>query len=454
MQVRLTDGEGELTYNGIRDPGKLREFILTDVMAYFVHRRVSNLFHSKSADDSKRDRYREMSVAIARALALDFHGDNAGTPADQISKRVANVVDAVDGLEQRHKSPSTTVTGEQMEAIAGIAGRGPRQISVRLMPPLNSECGMFAPGESGTHVGMGDVCRHIIDSILVPSRDEMRLQSVLRQQYQVGATVLGDVKGLDETLMLECVRMYLAVRCVLRSPFQSVGDVYEPALDWESFAELLPPMPRRVELSSPVILSVGGDGAVAAALAGAGGPMAGAEVLRCSDDRTDVGVQLYKARLARDYMPCTLVVVCNGCPAERVLADVRSELSTMRWRPVSVVCVSDDRPSDGGVDTVWIGSRDRSPGDILDDVRVLADTGFLRNDGRSAALFRGPYRDVLGMGFALPDDAGTCTDAVEAAGALARVSSMLSPPGTPYRDMVECVRAVVRRVSEGGRGSL
>ena len=258
MQVRLIGDPSQLTYNGIRDPGKLKEFILTDVLTFFVHRRVSNLFHSKGGDDDRRNKFREMSISISRSLALDYHGDNVGTPADQISKRIANIVDLMDGIEQRNKAPSTLVTEEQIRILRSMIGGSGNTVSVKLSPPLNTECGMLAIGESKTHACLEEVCRHIIDNILVPSRGEIRLQAVIRQQYEVGYHVLGDIKGLDENLMLDCVRMYMAMRCVLHAPFQSVGDVYEPSLEEGSFMELLPRMPKPVKFVDPIIVSIGG----------------------------------------------------------------------------------------------------------------------------------------------------------------------------------------------------
>ena len=414
---------------------------MADLLACHIFRRVSNRFHARSGDGSKRSAYHDLSVAAARALALHFHGGNAGTPADQITKRIANMTALLEGDAQPHSSPSTTVTDEQLEVMRTVFAGGSRQPSVKVIPPLNAELG------GATHVPVGDVISHVVDDILVPSRDSMPMQSVLRQQYQVGGDVLGSLKGMDEELMLECVRVYLALRCVLNAPFQVVGEVHEPSLAVPSFSELLPPMPERVSVVSPVVLAVGrGDDGFAARAAS--GPLGGAPVLACTPDPVDVGVQLYKARLSSGYGPCTLVVVPDKRSEAAAAAAVSAELERMGWSPTTIsVSSGDGAPGcipDGAVVV------DRSEGDdaALRALGMLARDGVSDRDQRVLVLLRSAYADVLSLGYPAVEGArrrlSGAWDCAAAASELDSAAFGEPSPDCGFREMVLCVREAVR----------
>ena len=392
-----------------------------------------------------------MSISISRSLALDYHGDNVGTPADQISKRIANIVDLMDGIEQRNKAPSTLVTEEQIRILRSMIGGSGNTVSVKLSPPLNTECGMLAIGESKTHACLEEVCRHIIDNILVPSRGEIRLQAVIRQQYEVGYHVLGDIKGLDENLMLDCVRMYMAMRCVLHAPFQSVGDVYEPSLEEGSFMELLPRMPKPVKFVDPIIVSIGGYADIIETLTGAGGPLAGSDVLNSTRDPTDLGIQLYKARLLRDYRSCTLVLVM-GDDTEGVITTSLSELRKMHWTPSSLICVSPVDSMDVGspCGATWLSSGESSS-DLRSRMSALMEHGVIHSDVRVLSLLKSPYLDVLMLAYPgldkIASDICSMSDSEEV---IHHVSGHILDPvpaDSLYPDMVRAVRSVVLNMS-------
>ncbi|MDO5853959.1 MAG: hypothetical protein Q4Q62_08005, partial [Thermoplasmata archaeon] len=81
MQIRLmsygSEGSEELEYAGVRDEAKLKEFVMTDLLASYVYRSAANWFHLSGGDSSKDERV-EAVRAMSRAFALDYHGDNVG----------------------------------------------------------------------------------------------------------------------------------------------------------------------------------------------------------------------------------------------------------------------------------------------------------------------------------------------------------------------------------------
>ena len=255
MKIRLRSDDGTddwVAYEGIRNTAKLKQFVLTDHLTAFVYSRVSHRFHSTTDDndDKRREEFREMSVRIARSLALDYLGTNEGTPADQVSRRVVNMVAAMEGREQEKATPATLVTREQLESTkAFMSGKGP-QTSVRMSREMASSMGL------GAHASIHDVTTEIVQ-MLVDSRDEMRMQSVMRLQYDSMRRILGDLKKVPDDLAISCTRMYLALRCVLQSEMQSLGDVMEPSFDCDSLMEVVPRMLPGPAMESPVIITIG-----------------------------------------------------------------------------------------------------------------------------------------------------------------------------------------------------
>ena len=394
MKIRLVnDAEtGDwLSYDGIRSTDKLKQFLLTDLLTAFVYSRVSNRFHSSSIEGEeyqrKLEEHRDMVSRISRAFSLDYLGTTDGTPADQVSRRVANMIAALDGTEQPKPSAAATVKPEQLLIARGfVSGKG-NQISVRSSPQFGDAFG------GATHVPVSKACGWIVD-MLTDCRGNIRLQSIMRLQHETMLRVLGGERRIPEDISLSCTRMYLALRCILRPELKSVGDVCEPMLSLESLEEVIPTIPPGPELPSPVVLAFGRSMALAESLTHTQGPLFGAPVLRCLMDETDIGVQLYKARVLRDYGRSGVVIVSDD-DASSILDRASAEIRRMGWDVTALITVSPERRTSG----FHICTEGKSPTSVSDDLRCLVENGSAPDDERLRSILCGTYADILSLGY-------------------------------------------------------
>ena len=394
MKVRIADDQGtvgELGYEGIRSTDKLKQFLLTDLLTAFAYSRVSNRFHSNSIEGEeyqrKLEEHRDMVSRIARVFSLDYLGTTEGTPADQVSRRIANMIAALDGREQPKQSAATTVTTDQLLVARGfVTGKG-TQISVRSSPQFGDAFGGAA------HVPASMACGWIVD-MLTDCRGNIHLQSMMRLQHETMLRVLGGERRIPDDVSLSCTRMYLALRCILRPELQSVGDVSEPVLSLGSLEEVIPTIPSGPELPSPVILAFGRSMALAEALSHAQGPLFDAPVPRCLDDDADIGVQLYKARVLRDYGRSGIVIVSDG-DASSILDRASDEIRRMGWDVTALIAVSPERRVGG----YHVCTEGKSPTSVSEDLRCLVENGSAPDDGRLLSMLCGTYADILALGY-------------------------------------------------------
>ena len=442
MKFRLVDDAetGEwLSYDGIRSTDKLKQFLLTDLLTAFVYSRVSNRFHSSSVEGEEYQRrleeHRDMVSRIARAFSLDYLGMTEGTPADQVSRRVANMIAALDGREQPKQSAAATVKPEQLLVARGfVSGKG-AQMSVRSSPQFGDAF------DGAAHIPASKACGWIVD-MLTDCRGNIHLQSIMRLQHETMLRVLGGERRTPDDISLSCTRMYLALRCILRPELQSVGDVYEPMLSLESLKEVIPTIPPGPELPSPVVLAFGRSVALAEALSHAQGPLFGAPVLRCLQDETDIGVQLYKARVLRDYGRSGIVIVSDG-DASLILDQASSEIRRMGWEVTALITVFPDRRSSG----YHICTEGKSPTSVTEDLRCLVENGSTQDDGRLLSMLCGTYADFLTLGY--PELGTTPMDPGSGMGVIAdRYSRTLrAEPAKDcgFRPLVLAVRSMIIR---------
>lgn len=394
MKVRIADEQGavgELGYEGIRSTDKLKQFMLTDLLTAFVYSRVSNRFHSTSVEGEeyqrKLEEHRDMVSRIARAFSLDYLGTTDGTPADQVSRRVANMIAALDGIEQPKPSAAATVKPEQLIVARGfVSGKG-NQISVRSSPQFGDAFGGAA------HIPASMACGWVVD-MLTDCRGNIRLQSIMRLQHETMLRILGGERRIPDDISLSCTRMYLALRCILRPELQSVGDVCEPMLNLESLEEVIPTIPPGPELPSPVVLAFGRSMALAEALTHTQDPLFGAPVLRCLMDETDIGVQLYKARVLRDYGRSGIVIVSDG-DSSPIVDLASSEIRRMGWEVTALITISTERRAGG----YHICTEEKSPTSVSEDLRCLVENGSVPDDERLLSMLCGTYADILALGY-------------------------------------------------------
>ena len=400
MKIRLIGGGADaLEYNGIRDQEKLKTFILADILTYQLYRIASNRFHFKGDDESQRKKYLDMVVSMSKSLSLDFYGSNSGTPADQISKRIQNIVDALNGDTQKNSSPSVLLTDEQMSFYSDSHKDGSSQISVKLLPPLNNEPFMMTGhSTSRSHVPLSDIVKWISDDMLTASRGEIQVQCVLRNQYEVLFRTLGGLKGIPDDVALDAVRIYLSLKSVFHLPLQNVGEIYEPAMNIESFRELLSPMPPRISMEKPIALVIGDVENHQKLPSDLESVFPGIPHFISSTDELGIGTALYKSRLSSGYGGCTLIAVMDKNTVDYAIPIIQSEIDKMNWTSARLIGICTTRPLDGihSTGNVNIIGADS---DLVKRLEVLKNTGIDPNDIRLTSLLKGPYYDVLCKGY-------------------------------------------------------
>lgn len=397
MKIRLIgDGTESLDYNGIRDPDKFKAFILTDLITNYVHRTVSNRFYLKGESDESRSKYNDMIVSISRAIALDYYGSNSGTPADQITKRINNIISTINGSKQKHSSPSTLITENQQTFYQYCFDDSKPQISVRLVQPTRTaSTGLLGIFTSGPHAPIWPIVKWIKQDLLSSSRDDSRMQSVLRNQYEIGHRIFDSTKALSEDLMLDLTRTYMALRVVLSQTFQNVGDTFEPVLRIESFQELVPRLPDKIVIKNPVILIITGSLDAFYEMDSLKDIFPNAPTINAISDEVGIGSALYKARLSSNYEPCTIVVL-NKSENKSTFTIIQSELEKMRWMPSCTLSISDNSEMvPDGMDVVQI----TSDSNLIERIKSIREKGMDLQDRRLLSLLKGPYLDILSIGY-------------------------------------------------------
>lgn len=440
MKVRLTGSaqvNDVLQYDGVRSNDKLKLFILTDLCTAYVYMRASRHFHytTNDSNEDRKSQFRDMSVRMARAIALDYLGSNDGTPADQVSRRVGNMVAALEGREQDGTKPATLVTPEQLEITNNFLSSEGRQISVRMSQGMARSMGLAA------HAPIRGVADSIV-GMLVDSRDEMRMQAVMRLQYDTMQNVLGGLGRIPGEVAIACTRMYLALRCILRSDLLALGDVLEPSFDDGSLREIVPVIGPGPSVENPVILAIGsGTSGLAEGLTRTSWKLGGAPVFRCFRDETDIGIQLYKARLSRDYGGCTLLVLTDE-PSDREM--IESELARMGWSTPTVILLSNNEIPKGNY---RVNTRGKTPSAVSDDVRCLSESGASPDDPGMLSLLCSPYADILSIGYPEIDRERRSLEPESGLEIISerygRITSGEPVGGTRFDPIVICVREIV-----------
>lgn len=400
------DQSQQLDYHAVRNEKKLKEMIMTDLMTSYIFKTVSLDYHGRSCSDC--DMAIEFMRIISRQILFHYHGDNIGTPANQISKRVNNILSFLS-----EKSPSEEggcsgdplktegLTDRQRSFIRSFysASDNNGSISIRVTAPLNE---VF---DGRSHVKLDELVHWIINDLIMQSREIRELQCIIFVQDNLLDDILGDIKGVSDTVKLKCIRMYLALRCALSRDMQGVGKVYELVFDSSSLYELLP-IPQRHQIMDKInILFDSQNWDVTDAISKVlveNGMEVNSE--RCSQDRMDLAIRLYMLRLRSGYQIGHLLIALDVVNDGTIDA-IRSTLDIMKWDVGTILVLTSDvsRVRATHPDVVFIDSG-KEDTDIVADLLLFQSKGVTA-DGHFMTLMKGVMKDILKMGYPAMDDA-------------------------------------------------
>ncbi len=455
MSIRTiadVDRGQQLDYHAVRNEKKLKEMIMTDLMTSYTFKVISLDYHGRSGSDY--DATIELVRTISRQILFHYHGDNVGTPANQISKRVSNILSFLtknDPSEAKYdgdvSAKAEELTHRQCSFIKSFynASDSSESISIRVSAPLNE---VF---DGRSHVRLDELVRWIIGDLITQSRDTRELQCIIFVQDRLLDDILGNIKGVSDLVKLKCIRMYLALRCALSRDMICVGKVCELVFEPSSLYELLPIPQRHQTMDRINILfdSRSGDaiGAITAALT-ANGMEVNSE--RCSPDKTDLAIHLYMLRLKSDYQIGHLLIALDAVD-DAMIDTIRSTLDVMRWNVGSLLVLSGDvsgvcasRP-----DTVFIDSR-KAEADIVTDLILFQSKGVTA-DAHFMTLMKGMMKDILKIGYPAMDEA-SIDGARSYASLMDYYSNALagSPVKASYGCFVYAVRDYIMELNERG----
>ena len=126
-------------FDGIRTEEKLKTFLMTDLMTYYVYRQLSdNYFANKSNEDEKK--HLDDILKTSKNIALHYAGNPSGTPADQIAKRVENLVRMIRDEVPRHNDKAVTINPGNLQYYHDFFDKSSEneQIAVKVM--LKTDC--------------------------------------------------------------------------------------------------------------------------------------------------------------------------------------------------------------------------------------------------------------------------------------------------------------------------
>lgn len=393
----------DLVFGGIRTEEKLKNFLLSDLMTYRTYMLLSdNYFSSKSGEDEQKH-LREI-IRISKTISLFYAGNPSGTPADQISKRVENLICLIRGETFRFTDAAVVIADSNIQFYHDFFSHDDSpQIAIQLVLP-GSSCAesirlKYAyEGGSLRYVAMSDLCTWIIQDILEKSRSDLSLQSIMKVQYDLLESIFGDKFAVPENIIYDLIRWYIAISCCLHNTFERIGDMYGPVFNFDSFKELIPTfkLPFRTD---NLIIVLSSDEHFAFDPSDFDGLFKNIQIFSNPIDNWDLELMLYKARLSSGYRPYNLIAMdIEG--SSGWMSMLIESMRHIKWLPIHMIIVSDNTENrDIQLDSARISYGSRSKQTVLFDILNTYGIGFCSNDRYAESILRTTFKDILELGY-------------------------------------------------------
>ncbi len=377
----------DLQFNGIANARKLKSFVMSDILTLYIYKRFSiQHFYSDSTDEeqSLQDIRR-----ISKQFVYQFIGTNSGTPANQISKRVDDLLFRVikgvgKGSTQVGATKIAEGNREYYENTLNPASEGPF-ISTRLKiqdEGLVKSIVKDGPGsEDGTHTDLGRVCRWIVD-LLISARSDELLQCVMKKQYDIMLDVFGRSSDIPEDVMMDVTRYYMALNCLLSSEMDRIGDEYEVVLDSVSFNSLVPGFERPPLTDN--LLAIRHEKTSDEGVKQCSALFRNVRFCNGFIHDVDLELAIYKARVSMEFGRFNLMIVEEG-HSDWISTLVMRILDKIGWMPEHTLRLMDSQSVDMG------------------SIAVIYDSG-VGLDNSSISTLSSVYRDLLKTGYEGVDD--------------------------------------------------
>lgn len=388
------------SFEGIRTEDKLKTFLMSDLLSYYTYLRLSdNYFTNKSEQDEKK--HLNDIIKTSKMLSMAYANYPSGTPADQLAKRVENLIRCIRNESPKYSESAVTINPENIQFYHDFfdtSSKGP-QLAVNI-DLEGSQCvekirkeNDYEGGQPG-HIAMSDMVRWLISNVLEKSRFDMSLQSILKIQHDTVIKLFPERTDIPENIRFDLMRMYLALSCIMYGKLDSIGDVHEPVMTYDSFKVILPTFKVPPITDNLVIMgSIGSEDLITKL------DLSNVfkNVITCvgSVDSWDQEMMLYKARLSLGYKPYNLLVIDDGHDGEWSEMLIRS-VQNMRWIPKHAAFVSDLLMSFLiPFPTSIVRVNDHDDDAVCEDIQNMYTIGIRSNDRFAEAIIRTTFTDIL-----------------------------------------------------------
>ena len=386
MKIRLTDvchSDDVLLFSGIRGQDKIRAFLMADILTYSAYRRFSTLYISRS--DSKNEATISKIASSVKYLVKDYSGFTSGTPADQISKRVDNMVRLLRGMKQEtvEDKPAISINEKNLDYYRNVCNKKTDMPQPSVEVRLSS--GRFKE-EYGTHVPFSALIDWISFEIIDGSSDDPSLLVIHKLVNDISRRVREHTNLTEQDLLTEMVDLFLSLSCIFSNDLDSIGETSEFTFDDSSLSVLFPSFNK---------------------------PSVGNGLLVINDNDTELDIDSIKAKcgietvetIGKCIHPFEMEMNCYR--SNTVLGDsygvvITTEnhetldmyydiASKMDWFPETTIVITDTITPAQMLDGVIRIDVDNCSEDVI----LKINTGICHSDRYAAAILRTVFKDLF-----------------------------------------------------------
>lgn len=416
-------------FDGISE-NKVKMFLMADLISLYVYNKYAINHYFKEINDKNKSI--DDAIAVSRNLALRYYGSTSGTPANQLNKRVRRMIFILHGMEVGDDKDDANIACYR-ETMNPDSQKP--QLSVKI------ECdSMGSLCTDERRLDMLELCNYIKEHVLVPATSDLRMQSVVKLQYDLMHETFKTDRNLSEDVQMDIIRFYLSLSCILHGPMRRVGKEYEPSFNPESFYPILPIFQKPVLTERLLVISTDVN---TPQLEDLDDVFKNIRVVRGYIDRWDLEISIYKARVDLEFNKYNLLVMGNAIDNDTMVSifDIVDKIS---WQPVNTLVVSGCRVRELRNPPQIITPTVET--DILREIRCFYINGISENECRTHSIIKSSYVDLFsirhpGIREMTGDGEITCHDVIRCMNALIDEVGEVSDYPKVFLDSIDCMIA-------------
>lgn len=385
MKIRSTDSNhpsGILSFCGIKGQDKVKAFLMADLLTYFAIRRFSTIYICRS--DSKNEVMISKIASSVKYLVKDYSGFTAGTPADQISKRVDNMVRLLRGTKQEmiEDKPAIIVDEENLDFYHNVCYKKTNlpQPSVK----VNLSSGRFKE-EFGRHVPFSALIDWISSDIIRSSINDPSLLVI----YKLVNDTVRRVKeyiSIAEDLLTEIVNLFLSLLCIFKNDLDTMGETSEFTFDDTSLSVLFPSFDRFPTGNGLLVIKdCNVDIDVDSIKAKCG--FTAAEIIGKCVHPFEMEMNCYHSQIVLGNVYSAIIIT-----EDRSLLDAFNNIiNAMEWHPEAIILVTNTIPYTQLSESIIRIETSRCTEDIIYKCTI----GVSHSDDYATAILRTVFKDLF-----------------------------------------------------------